>query len=113
MTYTIQNWNDYYNRNFIDPLYAQYMTRPTSWNPFTLNTNELSQNKGTFFKRQNIEYPCPMGYVSDDLDGCIPIKAPASFFYSPKYSNILKFKSPHNHIEFNFKYKPVNMYSQL
>lgn len=94
-------FEDYYKTDFVDPLYKNYSqtfcndvncklpTNLSILNPLTNNINEIKYNKGLLFKKQYSSYPCPMGFIDVGYDYCKEIKPTSSFFYGPKYKNIL------------------------
>jgi hypothetical protein len=89
------NFYDYYKPNFVDPLYAPYMTsRPLNPNPWTMNPNEIRYAQGYDFKKQFSHWGCPVGFTKKGYDYCtrkidqIPLfymrDSPTNFFWCSK-----------------------------
>ena len=71
MTDVTFNFEDYYKRDFIDPLYRPYLERRmTPLNPYTINANEIRYNQGYDFKLKHSFYPCPIGFQRKKIDYC-------------------------------------------
>ena len=93
MTDVIFNFEEYYSKDFVDPMFAQYQNRKHYFDPFTTNANELRNGKN-FFKKQFSILPCPTGMqrMKNNPDYCEPMKKNIPLFYEREgtFKNFLR-----------------------
>jgi hypothetical protein len=106
---------NYYDPNFVDPLYAQYspLNRTFPFNRATMNVNEVRRGKGMTFTKKYTHYPCPMGWQSEGVNECAPIERGKPHFYTDLYINVLKHKLLVPHREFHPAPRGQNVYMGL
>lgn len=85
MTSVTFPFEDYYQPEFVDPMYAQYQNQQFQFNPWLMNQNEVRYNLGWRFKKKYSHYPCPMGFRNVDTDYCERYIQQVPQFYTDKH----------------------------